>query len=85
MHTIKNSKKLLSFVLKNTERFDLADKTPATHENFFTFEVLGRNAELYLSMLVPGEYYQVDGYLRRDLINGEEKIRIRCYNVQSVF
>ena len=76
-------KKILTFTLKVTEKFELADGTPASHSNFFMFEALGRHAETYYKDLKLGRKYQVNGYLRHDNVDGEDKVRIRCFNIQT--
>lgn len=82
MHTLKNSKRILTFTLKVVEKFNLHDGSPGSHENYLTVEALGRNADTYKRDLVLGQRYQITGYLRVDDINGEERTRIRCFNVQ---
>lgn len=83
LRTIKNSKKILSFTLKVVEKFTLADGSPGSHENFFIVEALGRNAEIYHRDLVRGSMYQISGYLRADLVSGTDRVKIRCYNIQT--
>lgn len=82
LQVLKNNREILIFTLKVTEYFTLANNIPGSHENFFTYEVLGRNARAYLNELRVGHRYIVSGYLRADNINGETKVRVRCYNVQ---
>ena len=83
INDLKNSKRSLLFTLKNVERFELADGQPGKHENYFLFEVLGRNVETYLRDLVVGERYEVTGYLRAGKLRGAERVWIRCFNIQS--
>jgi len=79
--TLKNYKKILSFTLRVDEHFTLADGSPGLHENFFTYEVLGKNVDAYLNDLIVGNEYLVEGYMRADSINGEERVRVRCFNI----
>jgi single-stranded DNA-binding protein len=83
LNDLKNSKRSLLFTLKNTERFELADGSPGKHENFFLFEVLGRNVDIYLRGLTVGDRYEVTGYLRAGKLRGAERVWVRCFNVQS--
>jgi single-stranded DNA-binding protein len=83
LHTLKNSQKLLAFTLKVVERYQLKDGTPAQHENFFAIEILGRHVETHFRDIEPGKRYMVTGYLRADDLGGVEKIRIRCFNLQT--
>ena len=83
IHVLKNSKKILTFTLRVTEKFELADGSPGAHTNFFTFEALGRHADTYFRELVIGRRYQINGYLRHDNIGGVDKVRIRCFNIQT--
>lgn len=79
--TLKNNRKLLTFTLQVDEHFTLSDGEPGLHQNFFTFEVLGRHVDTYVRDLIVGDEYLVEGYMRADNINGEERVRVRCFNI----
>lgn len=81
--TVKNNKRILLFTLKVCEHFELFDGRPATHSNYFTVEVLGRNAEEYHRMLRIGDEINFSGYLRADDLNGPDKVRIRTYKIEN--
>jgi single-stranded DNA-binding protein len=83
MITLKNGQKLLSFTFLVVEHFILHGGAPGRHENYFTVEALGRQAETYYKELVVGDRYQVKGYLRADNMNGVEKIRIRAFTIMT--
>jgi single-stranded DNA-binding protein len=81
--TMKNNKECLTFTMKVPEHFILSDGTPGVHENFFTYEVMGRNVDVYLRELQVGHRYHITGYLRADGRSGKDKVCIRCYNIQT--
>lgn len=81
--TIKNNKRMLLFTLKSVERFNLADGTPAEHINFFPVEVLGKNIDRYGDILQKGKPCAVHGYLRADIIDGDQRLRIRSLRFEE--
>jgi single-stranded DNA-binding protein len=78
---IKNNKQLLVFRIRCVEEFLRPNGDPAFHENFFTIEVLGKNAYKYVDTLKKGSRYAFYGYLRSDEIDGLERTRARCYQI----
>lgn len=83
IHVLKSTKKILSFTLKVTEKFELASGDSGSHENFVDFEALGKHADNFHKTLVVGKRYQITGYLRQDSYNGVESLRVRCFNIQT--
>lgn len=77
--TLKSGQKSISFTFLVVEHFTLGNGQPGKHENYFTVEALGRQAEAYLNELVVGERYQIKGYLRAE----GTSIFIRCFKVQT--
>lgn len=81
--TVKNNKRILLFTLKNCEDFELFDGSPAVHANYFTVEVLGKNADRYVQILRIGTKCQISGYLRADELNGSDKVRVRAFRIEN--
>lgn len=71
------------FTLKVRENWKNKRGERQYKDNVFQVEVLGRNAFWAKENVMAGGRYHVDGYLRSDLINGAEEIRIRAFNVQE--
>jgi single-stranded DNA-binding protein len=81
MITLRNGQKLLSFTFLVTEHFTTGSGAPGRHENYFTIEALGRQAETYYRELIVGVRYQVKGYLRADNLNGVDRVRVRAFTI----
>ena len=79
---IKNNKKLCSFELKNLERFTLSSGEAAAHENPLTVEILGPTAEQQARTIQKGSRYFIKGYLRVDLVEGKQSVRVRAFRVE---
>lgn len=80
---LKNGRTFCQFVLLNVERYELADGSPATHENYFSVEVFGKGAERTMQDVRQGARYVISGYLRVDDIEGIERTRVRAFKIQS--
>lgn len=78
---LKNDKHLLVFRIRCTEEFKRPNGDAAYHENFFTIEVMGKNAYKYKDILKRGLRYAFYGYLRSDELDGVERTRARCYQI----
>lgn len=70
-----------SFILQVNEEFNdsLGDKKQKS--NLIQIESLGKKAEITLEKIKQGARYMVDGYLRRDVVEGVEKVRVRSFAV----
>jgi single-stranded DNA-binding protein len=80
---LKSGKQICLFTLKNVEKYELADRTPAEHRNFLSIEVFGKNVDRTLNEVREGERYVIHGYIRVDDIDGVEKVRVRAFNIQK--
>lgn len=80
---LKSGKEICIFLLKNTEKYELANGSPAEHPNFLSIEVFGKQVERTLRDVKQGERYVINGYLRVDEISGVEKVRVRAFNIQK--
>ena len=80
---LSNSKRALVFTLQNNEHYQLSNGEAAVHQNSITVEVLGRNAEKYASEFVAGQRCQIVGYLRMDMMRGQERIRVRAFKIED--
>lgn len=81
--TTRTSKRICLFNLTNIEKYRLHDGRAAQHENTLVIEALGRNVDKCLSEVKHGDRCQINGYLRVDSINGEEKVRIRAFHIEK--
>lgn len=80
---LKSGKQICIFSLKNIEKYELANGQPASHDNFLSVEVFGKNVDRTMRDVRMGERYVINGYLRVDEIDGIEKIRVRAFNIQK--
>ena len=80
---LKSGKSICLFTIKNLEKYELADGTPASHANFLNIEVFGKNVDRTLRDVHMGSRYLINGYLRVDDIDGIERVRVRAYNIQK--
>lgn len=80
---LRSGKPIALFTLKNLEKFVLGSGKMATHENFLSIEVFGRNVERTLVDVRQGDRYVITGYLRVDEVDGIEKVRVRAFNIQE--
>lgn len=81
--SMKNNRKMLLFTFRVSEHFVRADGEPATHENHVAVEALGKSAERYHQLLRKGDRYKLSGYLRVDEIDGIERTRVRCFQIEE--
>jgi single-stranded DNA-binding protein len=82
IHTTRQGTEILLGRLQVVERFQLADGRQASHTNDIAFEVVGK-IDRYLDLLKPGKRYHLNGYLRVDVLKGEQKTRVRCFSIQK--
>lgn len=52
-----------------------------SHRNDILVEVLGKEAQSAYEVLVPGEWVNIDGYLRSDQYKGKSILTVRVYNI----
>lgn len=70
-----------SFTLKVNENFVDRSGTPQTKSNMIRIESLGKSAEITASKVQQGSRFSVDGYLRQDIVDGNEQVRVRSFAV----
>lgn len=76
---LKSGQKSILFTFLVIERFTLGNGNPGSHENYFTVEALGRQAETYLNELIVGERYQIEAYARAEGAG----VVFRVYKIQT--
>lgn len=72
---------LTVFSLKVNERFFDRNNVQQIRPNTFRIESLGKNAEKVLSQVHQGSRFTVDGYLRSEIIDNMEIVKVRTFAV----
>lgn len=85
LHLLKSNQNCLKFKIKTIESYLIKGQQPAQKENFFDVEVLGKTALNYQSNLGVGDFIQITGYLRHDVINSRDAIRIRALHIKESY
>lgn len=70
-----------SFTMQVNERFLDRNGNPQLKPNLVRVESLGKSAESTAQRVKQGARFSVDGYLRQDVIDGVEQIRVRSFAV----
>ena len=70
-----------SFTIQVNEEFNDSMNNKQQKSNLIQIESLGKKAEITLDKVKQGARYMIDGYLRRDVIDGVEKVRVRSFAV----
>lgn len=70
-----------SFTLQVNEEFKDSVGDKKQKPNLIQIESLGKRAEITLDTIKQGGRFMVDGYLRRDMIEGVEKMRVRSFAI----
>jgi single-stranded DNA-binding protein len=79
--TVSKNTFFASFELQVNEVYRDANGRDKVKPNIFVIETLGRKAMQVKDMVKVNRRYVVDGYLRQDIINGVNKVRIRAFAV----
>lgn len=72
---------ITTFAMEVNERFIDGQGKACVKTNTFNIESLGRGAELSADRVHQGKRYMIDGYLRSDVIEGVEQVRVRTFAV----
>lgn len=70
-----------TFTMQVNERFLDRTGAPQFKPNLIRVESLGRSAETTAYKVKQGVRFSVDGYLRQDVIDGVEQVRVRSFAV----
>jgi len=70
-----------SFTLQVNERFLNKSGAPQIRPNLIRIESLGKGAEITANKVKQGSRYTVDGYIRQDIMDGVEQIRVRSFAI----
>lgn len=84
IYTRLSSKTSMSvFSLQVDEKFKDKTMTQRVRPNVFKIESLGRNAERVLESVSKGARFNVDGYLRSEIIDNHEIVKVRAFSVYA--
>lgn len=72
---------LTYFTLQVNERFTDRDGNQQVRPNLVRIECLGKAAEITAEKVRQGQRYTVDGYVRQDVFDGKELVRVRTFAV----
>jgi len=70
---------ITTFTLQINEQFKDRTGKAQYKINFITIEALGRLAENTINLVKEGKRYVVDGYIRQDLEDGVNYVRVRAF------
>lgn len=70
-----------SFTIQVNERFLDRSGNPQFKPNLIRVESLGKSAESTAQRVKQGARFSVDGYLRQDVMEGIEQVRVRSFAV----
>ena len=79
--TVSQGTFFASFELQVNEVYRDARGRDRVKPNIFIVETLGKKAVQVKDMIKVNRRYVIDGYLRQDVINGTDKVRIRAFAV----
>ena len=71
------------FTLKVRESWVNRSGTKQHRDNLLKIEVLGKNAYWARDHVKAGKRFLIDGYVRTDILNGVEEVRIRSFNISE--
>lgn len=70
-----------TFTLQVNEKFIDRNGVQQLKSNLIRVESLGKSAESTANRVKQGARFSVDGYLRQDVIDGQEQVRVRSFAV----
>ena len=79
--TINESTPMAVFTLKVREQWQNKSGQTQHRDNLIRSETLGKNAHWVMSNVKAGKKYLVDGYIRFDVLDGVEVLRIRSFSI----
>jgi len=78
---ISEKTKATSFILATMESWESRNGDAREHRNEILVEVLGRDAQAVYDNLSPGDWVNVDGYMRSDQFKGRTAMSVRVYKI----
>ena len=73
--------KMTSFLLVTVEQWRDDDGKPKTRNNLLPIEVIGRDSEEAFARARPGLWVTIEGYVRSDIVKGQNVHRVRTFNI----